>query len=154
LLKDGVVEEALFALDERLKRDCYVLGSFPLSLLLMSRDANYPWFILVPQRDAINELYQLEGADYQQLTAESRHLSEVVMAVFAGDKLNVAALGNMVPQLHIHHIVRYEGDPAWPNPVWGAVPGKVFATGDETRRAEKLLARLGESFKAIAGFPA
>jgi len=139
----------LFALDERLKKDCYVLGAFPLSLLLMSRDANYPWFILVPQRHAIKELYQLDCADYQQLMAESRHLSEVAMRVFAGDKLNVAALGNMVPQLHVHHIVRYTGDPAWPNPVWGAVAGKIFEGGDEARRAEKLLARLGEGFKPM-----
>lgn len=144
----------MFKLDESLKRDSYVLGSFPLSLLLMSRDANYPWFILVPERENIKELYQLEERDYFQLMRESRHLSAVAMAVFAGDKLNVAALGNRVPQLHFHHVVRYTGDCAWPDPVWGAAPGKVFAEGDETRRAEKLLARLGEGFKPKAELPA
>ncbi|MAT52011.1 MAG: hypothetical protein CMK32_12595 [Porticoccaceae bacterium] len=116
----------MFQLDPQLEKDCHVLGRFELSLLLLSRDANYPWFILVPQREAVTEIYQLGDDDRRQLLAESTYLSEVLMDVFSGDKLNVAALGNVVAQLHIHHIVRYTNDPAWPRPVWGAVPPKDY----------------------------
>ena len=112
----------MFRLDPNLERDCLKLGEFPLSLLLLHRDANYPWCILVPQREAITELYQLAERDMSQFTAESRLLSRVMMELFGGDKLNVAALGNQVPQLHVHHIVRFRDDGAWPGPVWGALP--------------------------------
>ena len=82
-------------------------------------DANYPWFILVPQRQGIREIFELSEADQQQLMVESSTLSKAIAGHFKADKINVAALGNMVPQLHIHHIVRYTTDPAWPAPVWG-----------------------------------
>lgn len=133
----------MFTLHETLKQDCFVLGALPLSLLLMSRDANYPWFILVPQRAEITEIYQLTAEDQQQLLLESEVLSRALMAEFAGDKLNIAALGNMVPQLHIHHIVRFKGDAAWPKPVWGQVAGKVFSGGEGNLRMERIAARLG-----------
>jgi diadenosine tetraphosphate (Ap4A) HIT family hydrolase len=103
----------------QLSADCIILGRFPLCHLLLANDRNYPWFILVPDRDNIREIYQLEAADRQQLLEESCQLAEFIMNAFNGDKLNVAALGNLVPQLHLHHIVRYEADAAWPAPVWG-----------------------------------
>jgi diadenosine tetraphosphate (Ap4A) HIT family hydrolase len=89
-------------------------------------DSNYPWFILVPDRDDIREIYQLDTADREQLLDESCRLSEFVMSAFEGDKLNVAALGNQVPQLHLHHIVRYTTDSAWPGPVWGKFPALSY----------------------------
>lgn len=110
------------AIHSQLSADCVVLGRFSLCHLLLMNDSNYPWFILVPDRDDIREIYQLDAADREQLLDESCQLSEFVMSVFEGDKLNVAALGNQVPQLHLHHIVRYTTDPAWPTPVWGKFP--------------------------------
>ena len=114
-------------LHPQLARDCQRLGRFPLSHLLLLRDANYPWFILVPDRDEINEIYQLSEDDQQQLTRESSQLSRLLAESFQADKMNIAALGNMVPQLHIHHVVRYRTDPAWPGPVWGAVAALPYS---------------------------
>jgi diadenosine tetraphosphate (Ap4A) HIT family hydrolase len=113
-------------LHPQLQKDCLVVGRFPLCRLLLLRDANYPWFVLVPDRDAISEIYQLSDEDQQQLMRESATLSRALAAAFVPDKLNIAALGNMVPQLHLHHVVRYKNDPAWPSPVWGKVPAKSY----------------------------
>lgn len=96
-----------------------MIGEFPLSRLLLMNDANYPWFILVPRRGGVREVFELSEADQLQLLRESSLLSKVIAGHFAADKINVAALGNMVPQLHIHHIARFTNDPAWPAPVWG-----------------------------------
>ena len=110
------------AIHPLLADDCIHLGRFRLCHLLLMNDRNYPWYILVPDRDNIQEIYQLAGDDRQQLLAESCLLSEFLMDEFDGNKLNVAALGNQVSQLHLHHIVRFETDPAWPAPVWGKQP--------------------------------
>ncbi len=110
----------------QLEKDCLLLGRFPLSHLLLNKDANYPWFILVPDRDDISEIYQLSNDDQQQLMRESCHLAEKLALHFQADKMNVASLGNIVPQLHIHHIVRYQHDVAWPAPVWGRVEAKYY----------------------------
>jgi diadenosine tetraphosphate (Ap4A) HIT family hydrolase len=115
----------MFTLHPRLEADCIVMGDFPLSRLLLMNDSRYPWFILVPRREDIHEIFQLSETEQQQLQRESVALGQGIMDAFGGDKLNMAALGNLVPQLHIHHIVRYLDDAAWPNPVWGigvAVP--------------------------------
>ncbi len=111
----------------QLAKDGIYLGRFALSHLLLMNDSNYPWFILVPDRDGIREIYQLQTADRQQLLDESCQLSEFLMREFKGEKLNVAALGNQVPQLHLHHIVRYASDPAWPVPVWGKHPPQAYS---------------------------
>ena len=129
---------ATFALDPRLARDTIVLGTFPLSLLLLMNDATYPWLILVPQRPASREIFQLDAADQLQLLRESSHLAEVLSGLFHPDKLNIAALGNVVPQLHLHHIVRYRYDPAWPAPVWGKGPPIFY----EPEQVAALRARL------------
>jgi len=113
-------------LHPQLADDCIVLGKLDLCAVLLMPDANYPWLILVPQRQGISEIYQLSDADQQLLMRESSQLSRVLSTMFEADKMNVAALGNMVPQLHIHHIVRYKTDVAWPAPVWGAVPAKAY----------------------------
>jgi diadenosine tetraphosphate (Ap4A) HIT family hydrolase len=128
-------------LHPQLQKDCLVVGRFPLCRLLLLRDANYPWFVLVPDRDAISEIYQLSDEDQQQLLRESTTLSKALVAAFAPDKLNIAALGNMVPQLHLHHVVRYKNDPAWPAPVWGKIPAKVY--GDVELNA--VIAKLKQS---------
>ncbi|GMR17711.1 MAG: hypothetical protein BMS9Abin33_0104 [Gammaproteobacteria bacterium] len=92
----------------------------------MMNDRNYPWFILVPDRENIQEIYQLDNKDQALLASESSYLSQKLAHRLKADKMNIAALGNVVPQLHVHHIVRYTSDPAWPEPVWGKVPAKAY----------------------------
>lgn len=106
-------------LHSQLQQDCIVLGRFRLCHLLLVNDSHYPWFILVPDREAITEIHQLSRSDQHDLIEESCALSSLLQQHFHADKLNIAALGNVVPQLHIHHIVRYKTDPAWPAPIWG-----------------------------------
>lgn len=115
-----------FALHRQLAADCHVLGDAPLCRLLLMNDARYPWCILVPRRDEVREIYQLGAADRLQLLEESTTLGRALMQAFAGHKLNVAALGNVVPQLHLHHVVRFRDDAAWPAPVWGRLPALPY----------------------------
>jgi diadenosine tetraphosphate (Ap4A) HIT family hydrolase len=118
----------MFELHPRLEEETLVIGDFPLSRLLLMNDANYPWFILVPRRAGIHEIFELGHDDQFQLLKESSQLAMVLARIFEADKLNIAALGNMVPQLHIHHIVRYRSDQAWPKPVWGLFPAQPYST--------------------------
>ena len=131
-------------LDPRLASDCRIIGRFPLCRLLLMNDANYPWFILVPDREAITEIYQLSSEDQQQLMRESSSLSLALTEAFAADKLNVAALGNVVAQLHIHHIVRYRDDLAWPGPVWGRFEAKPYTP----EGMDEVIARLKEHLQS------
>lgn len=104
-----------------------MLGELPLSRLLLLNDARYPWFILVPRRENVTEIYQLDAAEQQQLMRESSQLGRFLMEQFNGDKLNIGALGNLVPQLHLHHIVRFRGDATWPGPVWGVGQAEPYS---------------------------
>ena len=117
----------MYELHPRLNEDCITIGRFELCQLLLMNDSNYSWFILVPRREGVREIFELSEADQRQLLWESSTLSRCIADHFSADKINVAALGNMVPQLHIHHIVRYEGDPAWPAPVWGHAPAEPYS---------------------------
>ena len=115
----------MFSLHPRLLADCIELGDLPLCKLLLMNDCQYPWFILVPRKSEITEIYELSQVDQQQLAKESAILAETLMKHYEGDKMNIAALGNVVSQLHIHHVVRFKIDPSWPDPIWGkfkAVP--------------------------------
>ena len=103
-------------------------------------DCNYPWCILVPDREDITEIHQLEEIDQQQLIRESSRLARGLTQLYRPDKLNIAAIGNLVPQLHLHHVVRYTGDPAWPKPVWGHAPARPYAN----EAADAAVARLRE----------
>lgn len=109
----------MFELHPRLARDCFVMGAFPLCRLLLMNESRYPWFILVPERTGITEIHQLSETDRGALIRESSELSQRLAESFRADKMNIAAIGNLVPQLHLHHVVRYRNDPAWPAPVWG-----------------------------------
>ena len=109
----------LFQLHPQLNTDCIKLGQFELCQLLLMNDNQFPWFILVPEKTDVKEIYQLSKADRLLLTEESNYLAENLALLYKADKLNIAAIGNLVPQLHIHHIVRYQSDKAWPAPVWG-----------------------------------
>jgi diadenosine tetraphosphate (Ap4A) HIT family hydrolase len=131
-----------FELHPRLAADTFTLGDFPLSRLLLMNDAQYPWCILVPRREGAREIYLLDAADQQQLLRESAQLSRALMEACRGHKLNVAALGNVVPQLHVHHIVRQPGDAAWPGPVWGRHPPRPYAPAERAAIVAALRARL------------
>jgi diadenosine tetraphosphate (Ap4A) HIT family hydrolase len=137
----------MFTLHPQLAADTFNLGHFPLSLLLLMNDSNYPWFILVPQRDQIRELHELDDADRIQLLNESTLLSRALTQILTPDKLNIAALGNQVPQLHVHHIVRYTRDPAWPAPVWGKLPARPYYSAESTKLARLLTPLLGNTFQ-------
>ena len=108
-----------FQLHPRLQQDSIEIGQFTLSQLRLINDSQYPWFILVPERKDVSEIYQLSEKDQQQLQQESSLLTKTLVEIYQADKMNIAAIGNIVPQLHIHHIVRYKNDIAWPAPVWG-----------------------------------
>lgn len=116
----------MFVLDSRLQQDTVWVGDYPLCSLLLMNDAQYPWFILVPRREDVSELFQLDGADQLQLWQETNGLAEVLKGCFAADKMNVATLGNVVSQLHMHVIVRRREDAAWPAPVWGKHPAQPY----------------------------
>jgi diadenosine tetraphosphate (Ap4A) HIT family hydrolase len=127
-----------FQLHQQLEADTISLGRSALCDIRLMNDHTWPWVLLVPRRPDIREIYQLPVADQQQLLAESSLLGESMMRTFSGDKLNVAALGNRVPQLHLHHIVRRQGDTGWPGPVWGIQPPEPY-TDDELARCRALL---------------
>jgi diadenosine tetraphosphate (Ap4A) HIT family hydrolase len=116
----------IFQLHPQLKQDSIRIGQLSLSQLLLINDSHYPWFVLVPERLNITEIYQLSKADQQQLNFESTLLSQTLAELYRADKMNIAAIGNLVPQLHIHHIVRYKNDIAWPAPVWGKFDAESY----------------------------
>lgn len=141
----------MFALNPLLEQDTVPLGQFKLCLVLLHKDANYPWCILVPKRSGIREIHHLSEKDQQQLIRESSHLSEVMTSLFAPTTMNIAALGNLVPQLHMHHVARFEGDVAWPASVWGVKPPIDYEPAQLVDRVERLQASLvGEDFTALS----
>jgi diadenosine tetraphosphate (Ap4A) HIT family hydrolase len=128
----------VWSLHPQLEADTVALGDLPLSRLLVSNDANFPWLLLVPRRPGASEIIDLGDADQAQLAVEIAMVSRALKAVTACEKLNVAAIGNVVPQLHVHVVARRRGDPAWPKPVWGAVAPLPY---DATAR-ERFIAHL------------
>ncbi|WP_277372570.1 HIT domain-containing protein [Pseudomonas sp. AA-38] len=137
----------MFSLDSRLQQDCLLLGDFPLSRLLLMNDAQYPWFILVPRREEVSELFQLDAEDQRQLWQETTWLAETLKDTFAADKMNVATLGNMVSQLHMHVIVRRRDDIAWPAPVWGRHAAVPYTSAQVEALKGKLRLVLTEDFR-------
>jgi len=116
-----------FELHPQLAADSVPVCSWPLCEVLLLNDANYPWLVLVPARDGLRDFHDLSPDDMIAAGREISRASEALVELFAPDKINVAALGNMVPQLHIHVIARFTDDAAWPNPIWGVVPGEAYA---------------------------
>jgi diadenosine tetraphosphate (Ap4A) HIT family hydrolase len=115
-----------WTLHPQLDRDTASLGDLPLSRVLVINDANYPWLLLVPRRPDIVEVIDLDEVEQAQLMTEVTRVARALRDVTACHKLNIAALGNAVPQLHVHIIARFRHDPAWPKPVWGAVPPRNY----------------------------
>ncbi len=112
-------QETDFILDPRLAGDTHAVGDLELSRLLLMDDARFPWLILVPRRAHLRELTDLDAAAQQCLLVEIDRCARALQALFTPDKLNIATLGNVVAQLHVHVIARHIHDAAWPRPVWG-----------------------------------
>jgi diadenosine tetraphosphate (Ap4A) HIT family hydrolase len=129
-----------FELHPRLAADTAFVTDLDLSKLLLLNDSQYPWTLLVPRRPDIKEAHHLSDADQQQLLRESNMLCKVMEELFNPHKLNVAAIGNVVPQLHIHHIARFETDPAWPAPVWGALPAVPYSSDEKEQLVQRIKA--------------
>jgi diadenosine tetraphosphate (Ap4A) HIT family hydrolase len=124
-----------FELDAKLAADTVEVTRWELCRVLLMNDANYPWLVLVPARAGLRDFHDLAAEDLALMTAEIVRASKALEALFDPGKMNVAALGNQVPQLHIHVIARRADDPAWPKPVWGAVPARAY---DEAGRRERI----------------
>ena len=113
---------AVWSLHQQLTQDTIDIGDLPLCRVLVIKDANYPWLLLVPRREGAVEIIDLDEVEQAQLTTEVSRVARALKEVTKCDKLNIAALGNVVPQLHVHIIARRKNDAAWPRPVWGVVP--------------------------------
>lgn len=112
----------IFALHERLEADTIFITDLAHSRVLLMNDSQYPWLVLVPRYQGLRDLHDLPSDKLAEVMEEIRNVSEVLVRDFNAFKINVAALGNMVPQLHIHVVARFEEDPAWPGPIWGVHP--------------------------------
>ena len=111
-----------WSLHTQLQKDTIDIGDLPLCRVLVIKDAHYPWLLLVPRRDGAVEIIDLDEVEQGQLMTEITRVARAVKEITKCDKLNIAALGNMVPQLHVHIVARRTSDAAWPRPVWGVVP--------------------------------
>jgi diadenosine tetraphosphate (Ap4A) HIT family hydrolase len=115
-----------WSLHPQLAADTVPVGDLALSRVLLANDANFPWLILVPRRGGLVELIDLENAAQVQLLGEVATSARVLKSITECEKLNIAALGNQVPQLHVHVIARRHSDTAWPKPVWGTAPPAAY----------------------------
>jgi diadenosine tetraphosphate (Ap4A) HIT family hydrolase len=139
--------EPTFELHPRLAADTIVLGDLPLSRLLLMNDSRFPWCILVPRQASLRELHDLTPADGGRLFVEIDQVSRALIACCAAYKLNVGALGNLVPQLHVHVVARQPDDAAWPGPVWGSGPAQPY----DGAAAQTLTGRLRAALGLAAG---
>lgn len=130
-----------FSLHPKLSVDTIAIGDLPLCRVLLMNNAQFPWLVLVPRREGLRELFDLSAVDYPQVMNEVRDTARQFAALTGAHKMNVAALGNQVPQLHIHIIARFEGDAAWPQPVWNAAEKPASYTPENLA---KMLEKLGK----------
>jgi len=131
-----------WSLHPQLAEDTVPVGDMPLTRLLLANDANYPWLILVPRLPGLVELIDLEENAQIQLLGEVAAAGRALKALTECDKLNIAALGNQVPQLHVHVIARRRTDPAWPKPVWGVKMPLAYADDQRDALLNSLRLRL------------
>jgi diadenosine tetraphosphate (Ap4A) HIT family hydrolase len=136
------MSESNWSLHPQLAQDTVPVGDLPLSRVLLANDANYPWLILVPRRPGLVEILDLEENQQVQLFGEITRTAEALKRITACDKLNIAALGNVVSQLHVHVVARRQSDAAWPKPVWGMVPPTTYDPTARDRLIEALRAAL------------
>lgn len=136
----------MYRLDDRLQQDTIKLGQFNLCDVLLMNDSQYPWVILVPRRPDVREIFHLSDEDQLALLRESTLVNQRMADAFEADSMNVAALGNVVTQLHLHHVVRFKTDATWPKPVWGGVPVKPYSDADKKEMATKISRLLADHF--------
>ncbi|CCN48456.1 putative Diadenosine tetraphosphate (Ap4A) hydrolase and other HIT family hydrolase [Vibrio nigripulchritudo MADA3029] len=134
-----------FSLHPQLEKDTSHIGDFPLCTVLLHKDAAVPWVILVPKEENLKELHHLSMDKQQQYLVESQLICQTLEKLFEPDKLNTGALGNMVPQLHLHHIARYKNDPVWPGPVWGNTSGERRSEENQQKMVGQLREALTHS---------
>ena len=127
-----------FAIDPRLAADTHAIGALPFSELLLMDDARFPWVILVPRIAGARELIDLDEGDQRLLLGEIDRVARALESLLHPDKLNIAALGNVVPQLHVHIIARFAADEAWPSPVWGRGDRVVYGESERNVRIAQL----------------
>lgn len=139
----------MFELDARLQADTLLVGDFKLCRLLLMNDNHYPWFILVPKRRNLTEIFQLKAEDQAQLWDEVSSFAATLKDTFNVEKINVATLGNVVSQLHIHVIGRKQSDVAWPAPVWGKAAAEAYTPEQMKVVCEKLRMALTENFEFL-----
>jgi len=132
----------VFALHPQLAADGIELARWPLSLVLLMNDGRFPWLILVPQRGGLREIHDLPAAERAVLVEEIARAGRLMQSAFRADKINTAALGNQVPQLHVHIIARFAGDAAWPNPVWSHGTWRPMTAVERAERISALRAGL------------
>jgi diadenosine tetraphosphate (Ap4A) HIT family hydrolase len=133
-----MTSEPIWSLHPQLARDTTNVGDLPLARVLLMNDANYPWLMLVPRRPAASELLDLDEGEQAMLMSEIALLARVLKDVTGCDKLNIAAIGNVVPQLHVHIVARRRNDATWPRPVWGAVPARAYEPAERDRFVEAI----------------
>jgi diadenosine tetraphosphate (Ap4A) HIT family hydrolase len=126
-------QPSTWSLHPQLAKDTIEVGDLPLARVLLMNDAGYPWLVLVPRRPQASEIIDLDEDDQEMLIREIALLAGVLKDVTACDKLNIAAIGNVVPQLHVHVVARRRDDALWPRPVWGAAPARPYAPADRDR---------------------
>jgi len=144
VILSGPMEPPAFTLHPTLARDTVEVTRLPLCRVLLMKDARFPWLILVPEREGAREIHDLSPADRAVLIEEIARAGKVLEGLFHPGKLNVGALGNVVPQLHVHVVARTAADPAWPGPVWGSGPAVPY----EESEMETIRKRLVEAFLA------
>lgn len=131
-----------FEPDTRLVEDSYPVTELPLCQLRLMNDARFPWLLLIPRRPGVSEIFELDEADQQQLWREAGRIGQALKTCLGGDKLNIASLGNKVPQLHVHVIVRRHDDAAWPGPVWGHGESEAYDLNRLADMRARLLAQI------------
>ncbi|MGY8997244.1 MAG: HIT domain-containing protein [Alphaproteobacteria bacterium] len=137
-----MTDPGTFVLDPRLEGDSVPVCDLDLCTVRLMKDARFPWVILVPRIADLAELIDLSHADRQVVTDEIDRVTRALYAHTSAEKMNVAALGNMVRQLHVHVIARFAGDAAWPGPVWGVGTAQAYTEEDRAERLEALRAAL------------
>jgi diadenosine tetraphosphate (Ap4A) HIT family hydrolase len=131
-----------FALDPRLAADSFFVGELELCRVLLMNDSRFPWLILVPRRAGLSEIHDLSPQERALLVEEAAFAGARLKALSAAKKINTGALGNIVAQLHVHVVARFEGDAAWPGPVWGAGKAEAYAPEAAEERLAALRAAL------------
>jgi len=135
--------DAAWTLDPQLERDTAAVGDLPLSRVALMNDANFPWLIVVPRHAGAVEIFDLDDDERTRLTSELAVLARLLKDLTGCDKINIAAIGNVVSQLHVHVIARRRDDPAWPRPVWGALPARPYEGAARDRLIQAIRVKIG-----------